>query len=258
MGVGASAGGLAFDIVLHLSAEHDSCAASILPRATAMPLRQVTQSEPIRIDHVCVIAPALRLQMDDTQPIVDVREDPPGQPIASTASSGRWGRPWRAVDGDRAVGHLPAPRPLADMHRRSMQADVDASLLVDSQGTLFFSGTGAARYPKHVTGEPSRDVLEMVVPALAPALRAALLVCRDRAQRVVTRPVSIADEQGPIAVYMIVGPVSADPGAVSRAVRSGRHQPGRRRWGRIRRPRRADGAGSRDTHPAGPAERHHG
>jgi two-component system CheB/CheR fusion protein len=81
IGVGASAGGLeallrllenipahsgmAFVIVLHLSPRHESSAAEILQRATAMKVRQVTEPTPVEADHVYVIPPGVDLTMND-------------------------------------------------------------------------------------------------------------------------------------------------------------------------------------------------
>src|SRR5216684_1594073 len=73
VGVGASAGGLeaftrllqhlpgstgmGFVFIQHLAPQHPSMLASILSRATAMPVMEVTQGTPVRPDHVYVIPP---------------------------------------------------------------------------------------------------------------------------------------------------------------------------------------------------------
>ncbi len=81
IGVGASAGGLeallsffekvpahsgmAFVIILHLSPKHESSAAEILQRATAMKVTQVNEAMPVEADHVYVIPPGVDLTMND-------------------------------------------------------------------------------------------------------------------------------------------------------------------------------------------------
>lgn len=81
IGIGASAGGLgalqkllqrmppapgmAFVVVMHLSPEHESMLGAILQRATALPIRTVTESVRIEVDHIYVISPALKLIMSD-------------------------------------------------------------------------------------------------------------------------------------------------------------------------------------------------
>ncbi|KVZ94038.1 CheR family methyltransferase [Burkholderia ubonensis] len=81
VGIGASAGGLsalleffealpahtsmAFVVVVHLAPDHESNLASLLQKATGMPVLQVTTATPIQPDHVYLIAPSLELTMVD-------------------------------------------------------------------------------------------------------------------------------------------------------------------------------------------------
>ncbi|HSV60944.1 MAG TPA: chemotaxis protein CheB [Variovorax sp.] len=81
VGIGASAGGLAalqtffaqlppdsgmaFVVILHLSPKHESNAAEILQRSTAMPVVQVQGRAGIEADHVYIIPPTSDLEMDD-------------------------------------------------------------------------------------------------------------------------------------------------------------------------------------------------
>jgi two-component system CheB/CheR fusion protein len=81
VGIGASAGGfkalktffenmpkdngMAFVIILHLSAEHQSIADKIIQEATRMPVLQVTQPVPVEKNKIYIISPAHQLQMND-------------------------------------------------------------------------------------------------------------------------------------------------------------------------------------------------
>ncbi|HVL75423.1 MAG TPA: CheR family methyltransferase, partial [Noviherbaspirillum sp.] len=81
VGLGASAGGLealaqllqglpsspgmAFVVVLHLSPRHESAAAEVLQRSTAMPVAMVSRTTAIEPDHVYVIPPNRNLSMKD-------------------------------------------------------------------------------------------------------------------------------------------------------------------------------------------------
>ncbi|RYG06215.1 MAG: chemotaxis protein CheB, partial [Burkholderiales bacterium] len=81
VGIGASAGGLAairaffesmpaqngmaFVVVMHLSAKHESNADKILQRSTRMPVVQVEGRTPLQPDHVYVISPRQHLQAMD-------------------------------------------------------------------------------------------------------------------------------------------------------------------------------------------------
>jgi two-component system, chemotaxis family, CheB/CheR fusion protein len=82
VGIGASAGGLealktffahlgdgagmAFVIVMHLSPDHESHLADILQPHVKMPVQQVTQSTPLKANHVYVIPPNSNLSTIDT------------------------------------------------------------------------------------------------------------------------------------------------------------------------------------------------
>ncbi|NTU80765.1 MAG: PAS domain-containing protein [Chloroflexales bacterium] len=98
VGLGASAGGLAalqqffaampptngmaFVVIMHLSPEHDSHAAALLQRSTAMPVRPVT--EPVRVtpETVYVIPPTRHLVIDDGMLVLTDVEQPEGRRVA--------------------------------------------------------------------------------------------------------------------------------------------------------------------------------
>jgi len=98
VGIGASAGGLpalqtmfenmpaanemAFVVILHLSPKHPSSAATILQRATRMPVVQVTSQVQIQSGHVYVIAPNQQMSMMDGQLLVGDMVRPRGQHVA--------------------------------------------------------------------------------------------------------------------------------------------------------------------------------
>lgn len=98
VGIGASAGGMAallrffenmphdngmaFVIILHLSAEHESDAASILQRATRMPVMQVNKPVPLCKNQVYVISPGQFLSMNDNHLSVSQRDSSRKTPVA--------------------------------------------------------------------------------------------------------------------------------------------------------------------------------
>jgi two-component system CheB/CheR fusion protein len=97
VGIGASAGGIqaltrffenmpadsgmAFVVVVHLSAKHESHVDQILQRATRMRTSQVNSTVAIEKDHIYVIPPAVNLQMMDGQLNVVTAERPRERPV---------------------------------------------------------------------------------------------------------------------------------------------------------------------------------
>ena len=94
VGLGASAGGLpallrffeqlpndtgmAFVVVMHLSPDHESNAASILQKATKMRVSKVTEPRPVERNNVYVISPRMQLSMNDSY--LRVIDQPPDRP----------------------------------------------------------------------------------------------------------------------------------------------------------------------------------
>lgn len=115
VGIGGSAGGLesvirfleqmpvdagmALVVILHLSPRHKSSAAEILQRATGMPVRQVTQSMPVEVNHVYVIPPGVTLLMNDGH----LRVAPSGQAGGRPIAIDLFFRTMAEVHRDRAV-----------------------------------------------------------------------------------------------------------------------------------------------------------
>jgi len=64
-GAAPTDGGLAYVVVMHLSAEHDSALPEILQRATKMPVRQVNDRVRVAVDTVYVIPPGKTLMSAD-------------------------------------------------------------------------------------------------------------------------------------------------------------------------------------------------
>lgn len=74
--------GMAFVVILHLSPHHESNAAQILQRSTAMPVQQVTDTVAIEVDHVYVIPPHFDLRMQGEQLQLDAMVRPVGSAVA--------------------------------------------------------------------------------------------------------------------------------------------------------------------------------
>ena len=93
---------------------------------------------------------------------------------------------------------------LAQIHQRLRNEHDSASIVLDLHGNLVHASAGASRYLRHVEGVPSQNLLELVLPDLASALRPALFLARRSGQRVAAKPVTITGEQGTITLQMTI------------------------------------------------------
>jgi two-component system, chemotaxis family, CheB/CheR fusion protein len=129
----------------------------------------------------------------------------------------------RAQPGVTPHLHLPEPRtlattgrrqaPPAEVHRRALAQFAPPSVIVDSDHNIVHMSDSAARYMRMVGGEPSRDILALVLPELRIDLRSALYQVQHTGTSVEGRQVSMARAEGPCVVGMSVRPFHDDEAA---------------------------------------------
>jgi two-component system, chemotaxis family, CheB/CheR fusion protein len=106
---------------------------------------------------------------------------------------------------------VPEPRPQAerispgDLHLRLLEQYAPPSLVVTEEHMLVHASPGATRFLSVPPGEPSRDVLKLVIPGLRPDVRTALYLA--------------AQQRAPIEVGGVRVPVTAGGGAIRLMVR---------------------------------------
>src|SRR5437868_4400004 len=116
IGLGASAGGvtvlqeffsdmpvesgLAFVVVMHLSAEHESSLASVIAQKTSMPVMQVNEPVKVKPNHVYVIPPNHQLTFEDST----LHLVPPQQALGRRVTIDLFFRTLAQAYGQRAVG----------------------------------------------------------------------------------------------------------------------------------------------------------
>jgi len=93
---------------------------------------------------------------------------------------------------------------LAHLHQRLVEDANRATLVTDAHHKILHTSAGASRYLRHAAGVPSQDLLEVLLPELASALRPAILYAGRSGRRVAAKPVAIGGEQGRIVVQMTV------------------------------------------------------
>ncbi|WP_308812399.1 ATP-binding protein [Variovorax sp. WS11] len=108
----------------------------------------------------------------------------------------------------QAVGTAERPSmsvpPLAQLHQRLLDDCDRATVVIDAHHKILHTSPGASRYLRHVAGVPSQDLLAVVLPELASALRPALLLAGRSGRRVAAKPVTIDGEQGRITLQIAV------------------------------------------------------
>ena len=184
--------GMAFIVVLHLSPDHESNAAAILQRVTALPVRQVTARTPIEVDHVYVIAPGANLITDDGH----VQPAPDSEPR----------RPSVAIDVFF--------RALADVHRERALCIVlsgtgnDGALglarVKESGGIAFAQAPADAQHGDMPRAAIATGLVDIVLPAAELASRLVDLWNRARHDR------AAEDEPPPAPAGPVAAPSDAD------------------------------------------------
>jgi two-component system, chemotaxis family, CheB/CheR fusion protein len=119
--------------------------------------------------------------------------------------------------------HLPEPRmlatagrrqaPPAEVHKRALAHFAPPSVIVDTDHNIVHMSEHAARFMRMVGGEPSRDILALVLPELRIDLRSALYQAQNSGAGVEGRQVSVARAAGPGVVSLSVRPFHDDEAA---------------------------------------------
>jgi two-component system CheB/CheR fusion protein len=102
---------------------------------------------------------------------------------------------------------------LADVHQRALALVAPPSVVVDVDHNIVHMAEGAARFMRLVGGEPSRDILALVLPELRIDLRSALYQVQNTGVGVEDRQVSLARIDKPSIVGITVRPFHDDEAA---------------------------------------------
>jgi len=89
----------------------------------------------------------------------------------------------------------------AEVHHRALARRTPPSLIVDGEGNILHMSDGVGRFLHLVGGEPSRNLLNLVLPPLRLSLRSSLFQARQGNQAVTSRPIELGDMQVEIEVH---------------------------------------------------------
>jgi two-component system CheB/CheR fusion protein len=122
----------------------------------------------------------------------------------------------RSQPGSLYSMHLPEPRALStpnrrtvtpvEVHHRALVQFAPPSVVVDTDHRILYMSESAARYMRMAGGEPSRDILSLVLPELRIDLRSALYQVQHSGVSVEGRQVSLARDGRPGVLTLTVRP----------------------------------------------------
>ncbi|MFJ4068598.1 CheR family methyltransferase [Pseudomonas sp. NPDC089996] len=110
-----------------------------------------------------------------------------------------------------AQGTQPKAKPgrkpsYAEVHHRALARRTPPSLIVDGDGNILHMSEGVGRYLQLAGGEPSRNLLNLVLPTLRLTLRSTLFQARQGTEAVTSRPVDFGEGEHRQQVEITVQP----------------------------------------------------
>ena len=94
----------------------------------------------------------------------------------------------------------------AEVHYRALARRTPPSLIIDGDGNILHMSEGVGRYLQLAGGEPSRNLLNLVLPSLRLALRSTLFQARQGSEAVTSRPVDLGEGEHNHQVEITVQP----------------------------------------------------
>lgn len=83
----------------------------------------------------------------------------------------------------------------AEIHHRALARRTPPSLVVDLDGNILHMSEGVGRFLQLAGGEPSRNLINLVLPSLRLALRSTLFQARQGVQPITSRPIELDEGQ---------------------------------------------------------------
>ncbi|HEY4071557.1 MAG TPA: CheR family methyltransferase [Herbaspirillum sp.] len=110
--------------------------------------------------------------------------------------------------------HMPqesTPRlPYADLHQRLLERYAPPSVLINHEGDIVHLSEQAGQYLRYVGGEPSHNLIALIVPELRLELRTALFQMAQNGADIETRPVALSRNGFESAVSLTIRQVQRD------------------------------------------------
>jgi two-component system CheB/CheR fusion protein len=100
--------------------------------------------------------------------------------------------------------------PYADLHQRLLEHYAPPSVLINHEGDIVYLSEKAGHYLRYVGGEPSHNLVTLVVPELRLELRTALFQVTQNTADIETRPVTVSRSGFDANVSMTIRQVQRD------------------------------------------------
>jgi two-component system CheB/CheR fusion protein len=100
--------------------------------------------------------------------------------------------------------------PYADLHQRLLEHYAPPSVLINHEGDIVYLSEKAGQYLRYAGGEPSHNLIALIVPALRLELRTALFQMTQNDADIETRPVTVGRGGGELNVSMTIRRVQPD------------------------------------------------
>ncbi|WP_151445874.1 chemotaxis protein CheB [Lacisediminimonas profundi] len=116
---------------------------------------------------------------------------------------------WRDIVPPKVIGQPRARKhdfSIAEIHQRVLAQFAPPSVIVDSDANIVFMSDQVGRFLRHVGGEPSRNIVSLVLPELRLELRTALFQAQNISKGMEARRVELERGGHRYCVNMIVRP----------------------------------------------------
>jgi len=129
-----------------------------------------------------------------------------GIPQVQYQSPGRAGFGARVLENARSKTPLKRAFSYAALHQRALAQIAPPSAVIDREGNIVHMSEQAGQFLRMIGGEPSRNLLQLILPELRLELRSALFQVTQGDAPVTCRPIELANESAPGPIAMLLQP----------------------------------------------------
>ena len=133
-----------------------------------------------------------------------------GIPQVQYQSPGRAGFGVRIPESVRNRAPLKRALSYGNLHQRALAQIAPPSAMIDREGNIVHLSEHAGQFVRMIGGEPSRSLLNLILPELRLELRSALFQVTQGDAAITCRPIALASELAPYPIAMTLHPFRDD------------------------------------------------